>query len=516
MNDWIVVSSSRESAWDKRHPMRSNNLKEFLAYLASDYPEALVTSSWVAREFKKNRVAASDYDLLPEILTLLSVEPDLDKLSYQDARARIASKNWAYLNGQVLFGDEPHMLLRELAKKAETPTANQIANGWLAGTGTPHGSEHSVAHGEILPTGHVSIYNSNTDRNTVRDTVEKMHRTAGRGPGNWENEPDDDLRRPDVEWMPTHILNGMLDMDRTPNTGSDLEEDPEYWESLKNHIATNGIKSPVVIEYNPDHSLAFVAEGNHRVSIANELGHTHVPARVVRGRGSSWQGTNQSIDPSIGDLGGYLKPSQIGLPVRTAHTSDWQVVGKANYDGQMVSLDLPAGIAQAMAVPGGEPIDKMHVTVAYLDKGIKNPNEVKRIVDEVSKEFGPIKAQVEKLKEFPESNDGDIPVVALIKAPELEKLHQAIKAGLKGIGESVSEKFDFTPHVTLEYIKPGATFKGKDPTGISITFPSLNLHDAGEVEEFPLGGASAKGDWTIQKQPAFAFSSHDWQIVNGN
>jgi hypothetical protein len=494
--------------------MRSNNLKEFLAYIASDYPEAIVTSSWVAREFKKKRIAARDFPVLPEILTILANEPDLDSLSYEDARARVASKNWAYLNGQVLFGAEPHLLLRELAKQQGAPAANYIASAWMSGTGTPHGSELSVAHGEILPTGHVSIYNSNTDRNTVRDAVENTHRrTAGRGPGNWDDEPDETDRK-DVEWVPTHVLSQMLDMDRTPGTGHPWEEDPEYWQSLKDHVSTNGVKSPVVIDYNPEHGLAFVSEGNHRVSIANELGHTHLPARVMRSRQKSYQGTNWPVSRSIGDIGQYLKPSQIGLPVRD-HVSSWQVVGKANYDGQMVSLDLPPGIAQAMMVPGGEPIDQMHLTIAYLDQGMKNPGEVKRIVDEVSKEFGPINAQVEKLTEFPESNDGDIPVVALVKGDQLEDLHQAVKAGLKGIGESVSERYDFKPHVTLEYIQPGATFKGKDPTGISMVFPSLNLHDGGAVEEFPLGKGQVPAETFGEKQPSFAFSNTDWQIVNG-
>lgn len=90
--------------------------------------------------------------------------------------------NWVYLNGSVKIGEVPHFrLFKDLAEQLGiAPKHHNVANGWAAGLPMPMGHELDVARGHMTAKGNAYIWESNVDRNHVRDKVEEEHR------GGWQ------------------------------------------------------------------------------------------------------------------------------------------------------------------------------------------------------------------------------------------------------------------------------------------------------------------------------------------
>jgi hypothetical protein len=118
-----------------------------------------------------------------------------------------------------------------------------------------------------------------------------------------------------TELVPTYVLMEMLDFDRRETA------DPEKWEALKADISQNGFTDPVIIEYDADRRKVHLGEGNHRVLIADELGIEWVPARVyLSTRKTHWKEYPvPGVEPDeFNYVPQLMKPSEIGLPVKTA------------------------------------------------------------------------------------------------------------------------------------------------------------------------------------------------------
>jgi len=178
-------------------------------------------------------------------------------------------------------------------------------------------------------------------------------------------------------------------------------------------------------------------------------------------------------------------------------------IAAADLNGTMVALDVPPEYHGALRVPGGERPDNLHVTLAYLPNGVQNPSGVANLLSDVAGRFGPARARIQSLGEFPETKDKDVPQIAHLEGDSLHELHQAVASGLKGLGEDVSEKHDFSPHITLKYTRPGEEFNHPNPDikDSEIQFPAIHLHQGGDKQEFQLGKspvfASVKDDWTL-------------------
>lgn len=59
---------------------------------------------------------------------------------------------------------------------------------------------------------------------------------------------------------------------------------PEAWAAFRDDVRHNGIKSPLQLNYDPQSGRAYLGEGNSRLAMAHELGHTHVPVVGVRNK----------------------------------------------------------------------------------------------------------------------------------------------------------------------------------------------------------------------------------------
>jgi 2'-5' RNA ligase len=131
-----------------------------------------------------------------------------------------------------------------------------------------------------------------------------------------------------------------------------------------------------------------------------------------------------------------------------------------NYSGSsMVALYPPADLAGVLAVSGGLPPEKLHVTIAYTGDASTVPVDALRDAVTAAAERGPITTQVAGHARFT-GGDQDV-VVALIDSPDLEDLRREVLAALDHAGIQVPREHGFTAHMTLTYLDPDAP----DPVG---------------------------------------------------
>lgn len=120
-----------------------------------------------------------------------------------------------------------------------------------------------------------------------------------------------------IELVPVSALTPLKEFSRRP--GEEHNISSEHYEKLKQNITQNGINDELIIMYNPKSKRAYLGEGNHRLSIAEDLGLSHVPVRVVRWDFNDNYGqemVHSTVTPdNFGYVKGDLKPSEIGLPI---------------------------------------------------------------------------------------------------------------------------------------------------------------------------------------------------------
>ncbi|MFC7723422.1 2'-5' RNA ligase family protein [Nonomuraea recticatena] len=122
----------------------------------------------------------------------------------------------------------------------------------------------------------------------------------------------------------------------------------------------------------------------------------------------------------------------------------------------MVSLTIPADVADQVAVEGGLPSEELHVTLAYLGEGLDEAElaEAAVVVEQVAAQSAPLAGIIGGIGAFPENEDG-IPAWVPVDVPGLAELRQRVTQALDEAGIWYAANHGFTPHMTLTYLKPG-------------------------------------------------------------
>lgn len=159
----------------------------------------------------------------------------------------------------------------------------------------------------------------------------------------------------------------------------------------------------------------------------------------------------------------------------------------------MVSLTIPADVAQAVAVEGGLPAAELHVTLAYLGAGLDDAAlaEAALAVEKVAAEHGPLAGIIGGVGVFPEGDDG-IPAWVPVDVPGLAELRQQVVAALDEAGIWYAVDHGFAPHMTLTYLEPGEPMPAPVET-TPVEFGAMTLAVEDDHEDFPLTGSAAAG-----------------------
>lgn len=129
-------------------------------------------------------------------------------------------------------------------------------------------------------------------------------------------------------------------------------------------------------------------------------------------------------------------------------------------DGAMVALFIPEPVAKTLKVRGGEPIENMHITLAYFtDKAADRDDwdEVAKIVETIANQTPPLIGKIGGYGVFQNDDSPDV-LWASPNLPGLEDLRQKVVEACEDAGFNVSDTHGFVPHVTIKY-----DFKGKLP-----------------------------------------------------
>lgn len=187
----------------------------------------------------------------------------------------------------------------------------------------------------------------------------------------------------------------------------------------------------------------------------------------------------------------------------------------ADHEGAMVALKIPPEVANQLEIPGGEPADDMHITLAYFKDKAADRNDWGSLHDmlgNIAAQHLPLSGAIGGQGKFVH-DEGKHPHWASVDIPGLEDLHHHLVGKLEQAGFPVSHDHGFTPHVTLKYADPEEDIPQVVKGQIPLEFNHVTLHTGGDQKD--LGPApmekAATQDWG-QAEPEYG----DYAIQYGS
>lgn len=247
----------------------------------------------------------------------------------------------------------------------------------------------------------------------------------------------------------------------------------QVWEDFKADIAANGLQHPIFITQDFG-ERPYLSEGNHRRDACVELGWDEIPA-TVRYFGRAEEGS------------ALARYTDTGSPLTQAEIDSYKFGSKTALDsmnGCMVALIPPLSIRQALAIEGGEPVEHMHITLAYLGKAADV--DLDAVHAAVAEWAGRTPELSSEFSGFGTFGNGEEPVLwATFDAPGLERYREELVDTLARHGVPPKNGHGFQLHMTLgygEYDMPD--FNDLDP----FLFEAAIVAEGNKWTHYPLSG----------------------------
>ena len=164
------------------------------------------------------------------------------------------------------------------------------------------------------------------------------------------------------------------------------------------------------------------------------------------------------------------------------------------HTGGMVALFPRSDYAEMLAVPGGEPIEDLHVTLAFLGEDVTSTSPrslgaaIARVVDQYP---GPIAAKIFGHAIFnPDGNEGFDPCAVYLvgHSPDLPQIHKDILEAADQTFPLPEQHEPWLPHITAGYGQVGNPPEIGEYTG-EVIFDRVGLAFAGRTQFYPFGDA---------------------------
>lgn len=149
------------------------------------------------------------------------------------------------------------------------------------------------------------------------------------------------------------------------------------------------------------------------------------------------------------------------------------------HDGIMVALQPDLETAARLAVPGGEPPESLHLTLAYVPAEALGEATVETVTDAMlalaKTRDGPLEGRIGGIGRFTASDtsDGEDVLFAIADVPELAAFREQVIAALTKIDIEPSEAHGFVPHLTLAFLFPESPWPVTTVEGIPLRFNDL-------------------------------------------
>lgn len=237
----------------------------------------------------------------------------------------------------------------------------------------------------------------------------------------------------------------------------------------------SAIEVATYIEQNPDDAEQLfnqIAASNEELS--DEACEAILVALLdAAGAGGGDGGRSRISMAGSGDFQFHL-PDNIKLPtVHDVRTLDTKIAARratvleaeANHQGVIIALVPPPEVRTALAAMGDEPVDEIHVTLAFLADsmgqseitGPDGPVTLERLnamVAVFAAAERPITAKLSGIGRF-ELDAGNEVTYASVDAPGLNEFRARLVEYLRAGGVPVANDHGFTPHATIQYHRAG-------------------------------------------------------------
>jgi 2'-5' RNA ligase len=159
-----------------------------------------------------------------------------------------------------------------------------------------------------------------------------------------------------------------------------------------------------------------------------------------------------------------------------------------NDDSAMIAIVPPRDLAERLVVDNGEPVEQMHVTLAYIPHVPAGQlGRLTGTVAEWASRQRPITARVQGAGTFVSTTHV---LWAAVDMPGSSHLHASLVDALRAAGFPPSADHGFTPHLTLQYSKYHVRFLPKI-TPESFTAHSVYVCQGDNWRPVPFSGATA-------------------------
>lgn len=170
--------------------------------------------------------------------------------------------------------------------------------------------------------------------------------------------------------------------------------------------------------------------------------------------------------------------------------SQWrdERIWESSHAGAMVAFFLKPSEARQLALPNGESVDQLHVTLAYLGDLKGDTDKLKQTVAEYARASSPLQGVISGIGRFLAVSDGDLTsVYASVDLPGLPEWRQGLVQALIDVGFTPSSQHGYSPHITLSYIPKSAPMPIQTIPTIPLNFDTVWLAIGDDRYAFSIG-----------------------------
>lgn len=173
-------------------------------------------------------------------------------------------------------------------------------------------------------------------------------------------------------------------------------------------------------------------------------------------------------------------PSATAIEAQIVRSADAE---QAKSTGGMIALLPRQQDAEMLAVPGGEPVEDLHMTVVYFGEDVtgQDSSEVLDSCYQVADQYIPIDANVFATAVFNPSGDDPCAVYLIGGNSDISEIYRQLRETAESVPGASEQHDPYFPHVTIAY-NPVAELTYQGP----IVFDRLLLAWAGEKKIIPL------------------------------